>query len=66
MSVAKTVEIVASSTAGVEDAVGAGIAKAAETINNIEGAWIKDTKVLVRDGAVAEWRVTLALTFIVD
>lgn len=40
MSVAKTVEIVASSTAGVEDAVGAGIAKAAETINNIEGAWI--------------------------
>lgn len=65
MAVAKTIEIIASSTTGIEDAVETGIAKAAETVNNIEGAWVKDTKVVVRNGTVAEWRVTLALTFIV-
>ena len=43
-----------------------GLAKVAETVSNIKGAWIKGTKVVVKDGAVAEWRVTLAVTFIVD
>ncbi len=66
MSVAKTVEIVTSSKNGIEDAVRSGIAKVSETVNNIEGAWVKDTKAVVRDGAVTEWRVTLAVTFIVD
>jgi flavin-binding protein dodecin len=66
MSVAKTVEIVTSSTSGIEDAVRSGIAKVSETVKNIEGAWIKDTKAVVRDGSVTEWRVTLAVTFIVD
>ena len=66
MSVAKTVEIVTSSTTGIEDAVRSGIAKVGETVKNIEGAWIKDTKAVVRDGSVTEWRVTLAVTFIVD
>lgn len=66
MAVAKTIELVSGSTEGIEAAVRLGIAKAAETISNIEGAWVKDTKVVVRDGGVAEWRVTLAVTFIVD
>ena len=66
MSVAKTIEIISSSATGVEDAVKSGIAKAGETVNNIEGAWIKDTKVVVKKGSVTEWRVTLAVTFIVS
>ena len=66
MSVAKTIEIISSSANGVEDAVKSGIAKAGETVNNIEGAWIKDTKVVVKNGSVTEWRVTLAVTFIVS
>jgi hypothetical protein len=66
MSVAKTIEIVASSTSGIEDAVRSGIAKVGETLDNIEGAWVKDTKAVVRDNSVTEWRVTLAVTFIVD
>ena len=66
MAVAKTIELIAGSTKGVEDAVRVGLAKASESIKGIEGAWIKDTKVVVRDGVVAEWRVTLAVTFVVD
>ena len=66
MAVAKTIEIISSSAKGIEDAVQTGIAKASETVNRIEGAWVKDTKVVVNGGRVAEWRVTLAVTFIVE
>lgn len=66
MTVAKTIEIVSASSSGIEDAVSTGIAKVGETVKNIEGAWVKDTKVVVRANKVAEWRVTLAVTFLVD
>ena len=66
MAIAKVIEVIASSTSGFEDAVAGGIAKAAETVQGIEGAWVKDTKVTVRDGKVSEWRVILSITFIVQ
>lgn len=66
MAVAKTIEIISGSTTSIEDAVQQGISKAGETINGIEGAWVKDTKVVVKGNKVAEWRVTLAVTFIVS
>ena len=66
MAIAKTIEIIANSTSGIEDAVRSGVAKVSETVKNIEGAWIKDTKAVIRDGSVAEWRVTLVVTFIVE
>ena len=66
MAVAKTIEIISGSTKGIEDAVQTGIAKASETVNGIEGAWVKDTKVVVNGGRVSEWRVTLAVTFLVE
>lgn len=65
MAIAKTIEVIASSTQGIEAAVRDGIAKVGETVTNIEGAWVKDTKAVVRDGSVTEWRVTLVITFIV-
>ena len=66
MAIAKTIEVIANSTSGIEDAVRSGIAKVGETVKNIEGAWVKDTKAVIRDGSVAEWRVTLVVTFIVE
>jgi flavin-binding protein dodecin len=66
MTVAKTVEIISSSTESIEAAVRDGIAKASETINGIQGAWVKGTKAIVRDNRVVEWRVTIKLTFIVS
>lgn len=66
MAIAKVIEVIASSTIGFEDAVSSGIAKAGETVHAIEGAWVKDTKVTVRDGKVSEWRVILSITFIVQ
>jgi flavin-binding protein dodecin len=66
MAVAKTIEIISSSTEGYEAAIRDGIAKASETIKGIEGAWVKGTKLVVRDNKITEWRVMLKLTFVVS
>ena len=66
MSVAKTIEIISSSTESIEAAVRDGIAKAGETVQGIEGAWIKGTKAIIRDNKVTEWRVALKITVLVS
>ena len=66
MGVAKTVEIISSSTENIEAAVRDGISKAGETIKGIESAWVKGTKAIIRDNKVVEWRVTIRLTFLVS
>ena len=66
MAVAKTLEIISSSTESIETAVRDGIAKAAETVQGIQEVWVQGTNAVVRDNKVAEWRVTLRITFIVS
>jgi dodecin len=66
MAVAKVVELTASSTTGFEDAVKSGIEKAAETLRNIQGAWVSEEKVKVKDGQISEYRVTLRISFLVE
>jgi flavin-binding protein dodecin len=66
MSVAKVVELTAGSPTSFEDAVKSGIEKAAETLRNIQGAWVSEEKVTVEDGKVTEYRVTLRITFLVE
>jgi flavin-binding protein dodecin len=65
MSVAKTSEISAASSKSFEDAIRKGIKKMSETVKNVEGAWVKEQKVVVKDGAVDEYRVTMKVTFVV-
>ena len=36
-----------------------------KTVDNIEGAWVKEQKVVVKDGDIAEYRVTMKVTFVV-
>lgn len=66
MAVAKVIEVISGSTKSIEDAVEVGIAKASETVKGIEGAWVKDTSAVVKDGKVVEWRVNLRVTFLVS
>jgi flavin-binding protein dodecin len=66
MSVAKVVELTASSPTSFEDAVKNGIDKAAETLRNIQGAWVSEEKVDVEDGKISAFRVTLRITFLVE
>lgn len=64
MPVARFTEIIASSNTSFEDAVAKGIARAVETLQNVEGAGVKDQKVIIKDGKIAEYRVALKVTFI--
>lgn len=66
MSVAKVIEISASSSQGFEDAIRQGIIKASETVHGIEGAWVKEQKVTVSNGQVTDYRVNLTITFTLD
>ncbi len=63
-SVAKVIEITASSANSIEDAVQNGITKADTTLDNIESAWVQDIKCVVKNGKISEWRVNMKLTFL--
>jgi flavin-binding protein dodecin len=65
-SVAKTIELSAESPDSFEDAVRVGIAKAGETVHNIEGAYVKEQKAIVTGGQVSGFRVHMQITFVVD
>ncbi|PCI62122.1 MAG: hypothetical protein COB34_00395 [Methylophilaceae bacterium] len=64
-SVAKVIEIIASSETSFEDAVSNGIVKASESIKDITSAWVQDQSVKVKDGKVTKYRVVLKVTFVV-
>ena len=66
MSIAKVTEVTASSTVSFEDALKQGISRANKTLNNVEGAWIQEQKVVVRNGEVAEYRVNMKVTFVLE
>lgn len=65
-SIAKVIEITAESSDSFDDAIRTGIAKAAETVHDIRGAWVDGQQVKVEDGKVVSYRVDLKVTFVLD
>lgn len=63
MSVARITEISASGSS-IEDAVSNGVDRAVKTLENVEQVWVQDIKAPVKDGRVAEYRVTMKVTFV--
>lgn len=66
MSVAKVTEITASSTKSFEDAIQAGITRAAKTLDNVQSAWIQDHEVRVEGGKISEYKVRMKVTFVLN
>jgi flavin-binding protein dodecin len=64
MSVARVTEIIAGSNESFDDAVRAGIARAAKTLKNVKGAWVQDQELILDDGNIKEYRVHLKVTFV--
>jgi flavin-binding protein dodecin len=64
MSVARTTEITASSKKSFDDALNNGIKRAAKTLENLTGAWVKDQEVVIEDGKIAAYKVRMMVTFI--
>jgi flavin-binding protein dodecin len=62
----KLLELTGSSPIGIEDAVSSAIAKAHETVRNIQWFSITETRGHVVDGKVAHWQVSLKIGFTLD
>ena len=66
MSIARITEVISSSTISFDDAMKKGVERAARTLDNVNGAWILDQKVIVENGVIAESQVTLKITFVLN
>ena len=66
MSVAKVSEISATSSKSFEDAIQQGITRAAKTLRNVRGAWIKEQHVRCDGGTIVEYQVNMMVTFVLD
>ena len=62
----KHIELTGSSTEGIEDAVQRAIAKASESVRNINWFVVKETRGHVVDGTVAHWQVTVDVGFRIE
>ncbi len=66
MTVARVTEITASSSKSIEDAITEGLGRAAKTLRGITGLEVSSIKVKVNDGKVAEYRVSMKVTFVLE
>lgn len=62
----KSLELTGSSTTSIEDAISTAIAKASETVRNIQWFNVVETRGHVQDGKVAHWQVTVKLGFTLE
>ena len=67
MSVAKVSELSATSTKSFEDAIQQGLTRAAKTLRNVRGAWVKENHVRCdSSGKITEYQVNMMVTFVLD
>jgi flavin-binding protein dodecin len=59
----RVIEIVGTSTQGTDDAIRSGIARASETLRNLDWFEVVQTRGHIEDGAVAHYQVTLKVGF---
>lgn len=62
----KHLELTGSSAVSIEEAVSNAIAKAAETVRNIQWFHIVETRGHVQDSKVAHWQVTIKAGFTLE
>jgi flavin-binding protein dodecin len=66
MSVARVIELSATSDQGFEEAINEGIQRATNTLRNVQSAWVKDMNVEIQNNQVTAYRVNLAITFVLE
>jgi dodecin len=62
----KILELTGSSPSSIEDAVSTAIAKASETVRNMQWFEVLETRGHIQDGKVAHWQVTLKIGFTLE
>jgi flavin-binding protein dodecin len=62
----KHIELTGSSTSSIDDAIRNAIAKAHETLRNVQWFRVVETRGHVVDGKVAHWQVTVNIGFTLE
>lgn len=62
----KKIELVGSSTTGIEDAVTNALSKASRTVRNMRWFEVTETRGHIVDGKVDHWQVTVNIGFTLD
>jgi flavin-binding protein dodecin len=66
MSIARVVEITATSDESFEDALQQGVARATQTLRNVRSAWVKEQEIQIEDGQISSYKVNMLVTFVLD
>ena len=63
MGVHKVIEVLSQSPKSWEDATQKAVAEAAETVDDIKSAYVKEMMAIVENNKVTQYRVNLKVTF---
>lgn len=66
MPIVKVIEVIASSTKGIDDAVRTAVEEASKTIHNIDSVFVKDIKAHVKDGKIVSFGAICKISFRLD
>jgi flavin-binding protein dodecin len=66
MAVARVIEISSTSNQSFEHALLQGVERANKTLRNVVSAWVKEQRVQIREGRIAEYQVNILVTFILE
>ena len=66
MPIVKVIEVIASSTKSIDDAVHSAVAECSKTIRNIDSVYVKDIKAHVKDGKVSSFGIICKVSFRLD
>jgi dodecin len=65
-SVARVVEISATSDTSFENAIMVAIERANQTLRNITSAWVKEQRITIEGGVITSYLVHLLVTFVLE
>jgi len=63
MPIVKVIEVISSSTTGIEDAIQNAVSEASKTVRNIDSVYVKDIKAHVKDGKITTYGIVCKISF---
>jgi dodecin len=66
MAVVKVIEVIASSSKGIEDAMQTAVSEVSKSIRNVDSIYVKDIKAHVENGKITSYGVICNISFRVD
>ena len=66
MTVATVTELSAISSEGFEAAINEAVARANKTLRGVQSAWVKDMNVMIENGSITGYKVSLEITFVLE